>query len=104
MDRERLYHFFDQNYIPKRGVLPRLPLGADPEAFWQEVLKRRKAKGTVLPLHGAGGTPCWYVTTPAMVEASEKIVEEYMESAPEPSLGQAPLSPLEEVFYTSYRL
>ena len=93
--------YFEQNYIPKRDLLPRIPLGVDPAALWEEIINRRKARSTQLPLLGPRGRPFWYVTTEKMISASETIVEELMESTPQGFAAPA-ISPLEEVFYTSY--
>ena len=99
MDRETLIQYFEQNYISKRSVLPWLPLGMNPDAVWEELQKRRKAKCTMLPIHGAGGEPCWYVTTESMIAASERVVEEFM--AYQPSMETPSLAPPEENYYTS---
>ena len=99
MDRETLIQYFEQNYISKRSVLPWLPLGMNPDAVWEELQKRRKAKCTMLPIHGAGGEPCWYVTTENMIAASERVVEEFM--AYQPSMETPSLAPPEENYYTS---
>ena len=104
MDREKLYKFFEKCYVPKRGVLPRLPLGVDPEVFWTEILRQRKLKCTELPLHGAEGIHYWYMTTGTMVTASEKVVEEFLEIPydADPYLNAPAITPLEEIIYTSY--
>lgn len=100
MTRDVLYRYFDQHYLPKRDMLPRIPLGTDPDEFWQEIQGRRRSRAQMLPLHGSGGIPYWYVTTDKMIAASELIVEELME---ENNAGGPPvLAPLEEAFYTSY--
>ena len=99
MDRETLLQYFEQNYISKRAVLPRLPLGMNPDVIWEALQKRRKAKCTMLPIHGSGGEPCWYVTTDRMIAASERVVETFM-SCP-PPLEPTPLAPPEENYYTS---
>ena len=99
MDRETLLRYFEHNYISKRAVLPWLPLGMNPDAIWEELQKRRKAKCTMLPIHGSGGEPCWYVTTESMIAASERVVEEFM--AYQPSMETPALAPPEENLYTS---
>ena len=108
MNRESLLEYFDQHYISRRDMVPRLPLGANPDEFWQEIQSRRRARSTQLPIHGSKGTPCWFVTTEKMIRSSEVIVEELMaEDNAETDSGTAhrdapALAPLEEVFYTSY--
>ena len=102
MNKDRLLQHFDRYYAPKRGILPRLPLGMDPDEIWQEIQSRRKAKSTALPIHNVKGIPYWYVTTDRMVSASETLVEELMASDDSLFQGQPVLAPLEEVFYTSY--
>ena len=82
-------------------MLPRIPLGLDLDAFWMDILTRRKARATPLPISGPRGLPYWYVTTEKMISTSETLVEELMATDPYGrTTGQ--LSPLEEVFYTSY--
>ena len=107
MTKEKLLEYFSQHYIPRRDLLPRLPLGADPNELWQEIQNRRRARSTQVPIHNAKGAPCWFVTTDRMIMASETIVEEFMagEDAENTSMnyGTPPaLASLEEVFYTSY--
>ena len=102
MNKDALYRYFEQHYIPKRDMLPRIPLGTDPDGLWEDILSRRKARGTQLPILGPRGMPYWYVTTEKMVSASEMIVEELMAYDGTPPQAQQALSPLEEVFYTSY--
>ena len=99
MNKDAFFRYFEQNYIPKHDMLPRIPLGVDPTALWEEIFNRRKARGTQLPILGPRGRPYWYVTTQKMISASETIVEELMEHE---SAVMGALSPLEEVFYTSY--
>lgn len=99
MDRETLFQYFEQNYISKSAVLPWLPLGMNPNTVWAELQKRRKAKCIMLPIHGSGGEPCWYVITDRMIAASERVVEEFMNY--QPPLEPVPLAPPEENYYTS---
>ena len=51
MNRERLLKHLEDHYIPKREMISRIPLGVQPDEFWQDVLKRRRAKSISLPLH-----------------------------------------------------
>lgn len=98
MNKDAFFRYFEQNYIPKHDMLPRIPLGMDPNALWDEIFNRRKNRSTPLPILGPRGRPYWYVTTQKMISASETIVEELMEHE---STAMGGLSPLEEVFYTS---
>lgn len=104
MDREKLFSHLEKQYISKREMIARVPLGIQPEALWQELVSRRRSKGTVLPIIGCGGSPYWYVTTDRMVTASEKIVAALFENESEfdPYAEAPPVETLEEVFYTSY--
>ncbi len=104
MDRERLFKHLDQRYSSKRDMLSRIPLGEQADALWQELLSRRRAKATILPIHNYMGLPYWYVTTGKMVSASEKIVEAMFENEKEfdPYTEAPTVTTLEEVFYTSY--
>lgn len=102
MNKDTLLQYFDRHYIPRRDMLPRIPLGTNPDEFWKEIESRRRAKSTTLPIHGPAGSPYWFVTTDRMVFASETIVEELMASDESVFHGPPILAPLEEVFYTSY--
>ena len=102
MNKDTLLQYFDQHHIPRRDVLPRIPLGMNPDDFWQEIQNRRRAKSTTLPIHGPKGVPYWYVTTDKMVNASMTLVEELMANDDAVFHGLPVLAPLEEVFYTSY--
>ena len=102
MDRERLFRHLEQRYTSKREMISRIPLGTQADALWQELLSRRRAKSTVLPVYSCFGMPYWYVTTDKMVDASEKIVETLLENETEfdPYTDAPPVSTLEEVFLT----
>ena len=104
MDRERLFQQLDLRYSSKREMLSRIPLGTQPEQLWQELLSRRRARSTILPIRNHLGMPYWYVTTNRMIAASEKIVEALMENEYDfdPYTDPPPVTTLEEVFYTSY--
>lgn len=104
MDRERLFNYLEQRYISKREMIARIPLSAQADAIWQELLNRRRSRGTVLPINNRVGKPYWYMTTEKMVAASEKIVETLLENEKEfdPYTDAPAVATLEEVFYTSY--
>ena len=104
MDRERLFRHLEQRYTSKREMISRIPLGTQADALWQELLSRRRAKSTVLPVYSCFGMPYWYVTTDKMVDASEIIVETLLENETEfdPYTDAPPVSTLEEVFFTSF--
>ena len=69
-----------------------------------ELLSRRRAKSTVLPIYSCFGLPYWYVTTDKMVAASEKVVDALFENETDfdPYTEAPPVATLEEVFYTSF--
>ena len=104
MDQELLIRKMEKRYISRRDMLARIPLGVQPDTLWQEMLNRRRAKATILPLNNFRGNPFWYVTTDRMVTASEKIVEALYEDETEmdPYMDAPPVATLEEVFYTSF--
>ena len=104
MNREKLIQHLEQRYSSKRDMISRIPLGLQPDAIWEELQNRRRAKSIVLPLTSCRGTPYWYVTTPKMIAASEKIVETLYENEADfdPYTSTLPVTTLEEVFYTSY--
>jgi len=104
MDRERLFRHLEQRYTSKREMISRIPLGAQTESLWQELLSRRRAKSTVLPICNAVGMPFWYVTTDKMVSASEKVVEMLLENEQDfdPYTEAPNVVTLEEAFYTGY--
>lgn len=102
MNRDALFRYIDQHYIARRDILPCIPLGANLEEIWQEISRRRRARATTLPIQTPWGSTYWFVTTDRMISASETIVEEML--AQEPGMQPPPpaISPLEEVFYTSF--
>ena len=104
MDKEALFRNLNRRYCSKREMLPRLPLGVQPDALWQELLQSRRAKSTALPLYTPNGSPYWYVTTDRMIAASEKIVESLNTDGAEfdPFTEPPPVVTLEEAFFTSY--
>lgn len=104
MDRERLFRHLEQRYTSKREMISRIPLGTQADSLWQELLSRRRAKSTVLPVFSCFGMPYWYVTTDRMVAASEKIVETLLDNETEfdPFTDAPPVATLEEVFFTSF--
>ena len=104
MDREKLFRHMQQRYVSKRDFLSRIPLGVQPDTLWLELLNRRRAGSTVLPLYGCSGAPYWFFTTDRMVASSDKIVEALLENDTDfdPYTEAPTVSTLEEVFYTSY--
>ncbi len=97
MDRERLIQYFTQNYMTRKEMLSRLPLGVFPAEIWQIVDTRRRSMASPLPLRDPRGKRLWFVTTDEMIRSSEKIAEEAMEP---PSTGGNAV--LEEAYYTSF--
>ena len=59
MDKEKLLAYFQDHYLSRQEVLFKLPLNYSIESFWPELLQRRKAQATVLPLYNALGMPYW---------------------------------------------
>ena len=104
MNREKLIQHLEQRYSSKQDMLSRIPLGMQPDTLWEELQNRRRAKSIMLPLTSCKGTPYWYVTTPKMIAASEKIVETLYENEADfdPYTSIFPVTTLEEVFYTSF--
>ena len=79
MDKEKLLAYFHKHYLSRQEVLFKLPLNVSIDSFWPELLNRRKAGATILPLNNARGMPYWYVLTDKMIAASEKLCAEAME-------------------------
>ena len=104
MNRERLFKHLEEHYIPKREMISRIPLGVQPDEFWQDVLNRRRSRSISLQLHNPRGIPYWYVVTNKMVAASEQIITEMLENETEfdPYRDTPSASSLEESFFTSY--
>lgn len=104
MDREQLFRHLEQRYTSKRDLIARVPLGIRADEIWQELLRRRKATSTVLPINDRNGIPYWYVTTEKMITASEKIVDTLLDNDDgfDPYTDALSISTLEEIFYTSY--
>ena len=104
LNRDKLFQHLEQHYVSKREMISRIPLGVQPDEIWQEILNRRRANGTVLPLHSSRGTPYWYVTTQKMATASDRIITEMMENETDfdPYRNLPTTASLEESFFTSY--
>ena len=104
MDKERLLAYFQEQYLPRQEVLFKLPLNYSIDSFWPELLNRRKAKATLLPLYNASGMPYWYVLTKKMIAASERLCEEAIsqERAFDPYRAEMTSAMTEEMFFTSF--
>ena len=104
MDKEKLLSYFQDHYLSRQEVLFKLPLNYSIDSFWPELLQRRKAQATVLPLYNAMGMPYWYVLTPKMVTASERLCEEAInqEKIFDPYRAEMTSAMTEEMFFTSF--
>ena len=105
MDKEKLLSFFQTHYLSRQEVLYKLPLNLSIDSFWAELLNRRKACATVLPLYNASGMPYWFVLTDGMVAASERLCEEMLNQADtfiDPYRAQMTSAMTEEMFFTSF--
>ena len=104
MDKEQLLCWFQTHYLSRQDVLYKLPLNLSIDSFWAELLNRRKAGATVLPLYNASGMPYWYVLTERMIVASERLCEEAMslDGAFDPYRAQMTSAMTEEMFFTSF--
>ena len=102
IDREERLQFFLKNYLPKSEILYRLPLNMQIGPFWSELINRRKAGGTILPLHTPTLKPCWYTLTEKMIHASEILAEEASERSDANSPIKMTTAMTEEMYYTTY--
>ena len=104
MDKEKLLAYFQKHYLSRQEVLFKLPLNVSIDSFWPELLNRRKAGATILPLNNARGMPYWYVLTDKMIAASEKLCAEAMELEESIDPYRTPMTSAmtEEVFFTSF--
>ena len=104
MDREKLIRFLETNYLSRQEVLFKLPLNLSIDAFWPELLGRRKAKATVLPLSNPDGMPYWYTLTDKMIAASERLCEEALSQTEsiDPYRASMTSAMTEEMFFTSF--
>ena len=104
MDKERLMSYFQTHYLSRQEVLFKLPLNVSIDSFWNELLSRRKARATVLPLNNATGMPYWYVLTDRMVAASERLCEEALgqDTDFDPYRTGMTSAMTEEMFFTSF--
>ena len=104
LEKERLMAYFQEHYLSRQEVLYKLPLSLSIDAFWPELLNRRKATAAVLPLYNAAGMPYWYVQTQRMVHASEQLCEAAMAQADgfDPYRAQMTSAMTEEMFFTSF--
>ena len=103
MDKDKLLQYFQQHYLSRQEVLFKLPLNVSIDTFWPELLNRRKAGATILPLFNASGMPYWYVLTDRMIAASERLCAEAMEQEENFDPYRAPMTSAmtEEMFFTS---
>ena len=53
LEKERLMAYFQEHYLSRQEVLYKLPLSLSIDAFWPELLNRRKATAAVLPLYNS---------------------------------------------------
>ena len=104
MDKEKLLAYFQEHYLSRQEVLFKLPLNLTIDAFWPDLLNRRKSKGTILPLYNASGMPYWYVLTPKMIAASERLSEEAIaqDNSFDPYRVEMTSAMTEEMFFTSF--
>ena len=104
MDKDRLLAYFHNHYLSRQEVLFKLPLNVSIDAFWPELLNRRKASANILPLLNASGMPYWYVLTDKMVGASERLCAEAMEQEDSFDPYRTPMTSAmtEEMFFTSF--
>ena len=104
MDKDKLLQYFQQHYLSRQEVLFKLPLNVSIDTFWPELLNRRKAGATILPLSNAAGMPYWYVLTEKMITASERLCAEAMEQEDCFDPYRAPMTSAmtEEMFFTSF--
>ena len=104
MDKERLLSYFQDHYLSRQEVLFKLPLNYSIDTFWPELLARRKSQATLLPLSNAAGMPYWYVLTPGMITASERLCEEAIsQDKPfDPYRAEMTSAMTEEMFFTSF--
>ena len=104
MEKEKLLAFFQANYLSRQEVLFKLPLSYTIDAFWPELLNRRKAQAVLLPLYNASGMPYWYVLTQKMISASERLCEEAIaqDTGFDPYRAEMTSAMTEEMFFTSF--
>ena len=104
MDKDKLLAYFQHHYLSRQEVLFKLPLNISIDSFWTELLNRRKAGATILPLYNASGMPYWYVLTDKMIAASERLCAEAMEQEVIFDPYRAPMTSAmtEEMFFTSF--
>ena len=104
MDKEKLLTYFQDHYLSRQEVLFKLPLSYSIDTFWPELLNRRKAQASILPLYNAAGMPYWYSLTPGMVQASERLCEEAISQQKvfDPYRAEMTSAMTEEMFFTSF--
>ena len=104
MDKDKLLAHFQSHYLSRQEVLYKLPLNYSIDAFWPELLNRRKASAVILPLYNGTGMPYWYVLTDKMISASERLCEEALdrEGDFDPYRAQMTGAMTEEMFFTSF--
>lgn len=104
MDKEMLLQRLQSQYLTRQEVLFKLPLNISINAFWPELVERRKMNSVVLPLHRADGKPMWYVLTDKMIAASERLCALALDcdGTFDPYKASMTSAMTEEIFFTSF--
>ena len=63
-----------KNYLPRRGIIHRLPVSMPISQVWPELQKARKEVSEILPLSAIDGSAFWWVLTDHIIEESEKVI------------------------------
>lgn len=104
MDKEMLLQRLQSQYLTRQEVLFKLPLNISINAFWPELVERRKMNSVVLPLHRTDGKPMWYVLTDKMIAASERLCALALDcdGTFDPYKASMTSAMTEEIFFTSF--
>lgn len=72
---EQLIDQFIDRYLPRKGILHRLPVSMPISHFWPALEKARRQRATLLPLHDQAKKPFWFVLNTTIEKQCDAIAE-----------------------------
>ena len=75
MDKQELLQYFMEKYYPRQEIVYRLPASLPIAEFWPEILRYRRERATLLPLHTASGEAFWYVPTDRFLQSGDTLAQ-----------------------------
>ena len=102
MEKQELLRYFMENYYPRQEIVYRLPASLPISAIWPEILRERREKAELLPLHTAAGESFWYVPTGRFLQSGDALARAARNESMNPMLlHDHEESIMDEAFYSS---